>query len=143
MSTWRKTAASARSRTSFQLHPLPRLPAHQLTITTRLLQNVGWLYSFNEWLSRCGLSWTGHPGTDNEVKGAAVDNKRALSLHGRLSHIPATDVTLRVDTAGKIHLRGPYAPRFLPCVLYGDSHNSNEHARVARVRGERREALVT
>jgi len=57
---------------------------------------TGWLYSFNEWLSRCGMSWAGHPGQDGS---------RHLSLHGRLAHIPASEVELVADADPPYTLR--------------------------------------
>ena len=49
---------------------------------------LGWLYSFNEWTTRCGMAFSGHPG---------MDNGRFLSLHGRMAHIPASEVTIKIS----------------------------------------------
>mmetsp|Transcript_8841 Transcript_8841/g.12169 ORF Transcript_8841/g.12169 Transcript_8841/m.12169 type:complete len:320 (+) Transcript_8841:134-1093(+) len=58
---------------------------------------LGWLYSFNGWMVRCGVEWSGHPG---------MDNGRLMSLHGKIAHIPASEVEVRVKTDGTMVLRG-------------------------------------
>ncbi|WP_349617416.1 aldose 1-epimerase family protein [Azotobacter salinestris] len=60
---------------------------------------LGWLEGFNELVTRCGYEWIGHPG---------VDNGELLSLHGRVSNIPASRVVLTVDEKPPhtIRLRG-------------------------------------
>jgi hypothetical protein len=60
---------------------------------------LGWLEGFNELVTRCGYEWVGHPG---------VDNGELLSLHGRLSNIPASRVVLSIDAKPPygIRLRG-------------------------------------
>jgi len=58
---------------------------------------LGWLYSFNGWMVRCGVEWSGHPGDDN-------GNLR--SLHGKISHIPANRVEMRVLVDGTLQLLG-------------------------------------
>ncbi|MCM8526662.1 MAG: aldose 1-epimerase family protein [Lentisphaeraceae bacterium] len=49
---------------------------------------LGWLDSFNEWMVRCGIEYSGHPGEDNG---------RQLTLHGRIAHIPASEVKVTVQ----------------------------------------------
>ncbi len=45
---------------------------------------LGWLYTFGGGLmTGCGMAWYGAP---------AVDNGKALGLHGRLSHIPGSQI---------------------------------------------------
>ncbi|MDD2001952.1 aldose 1-epimerase family protein [Pseudomonas putida] len=60
---------------------------------------LGLLEGFNELVTRCGYEWIGHPG---------VDNGELLSLHGRISHIPASRVVLSIDAKPPytIRLRG-------------------------------------
>ena len=49
---------------------------------------LGWLDSFNEWMMRCGIEYSGHPGEDNG---------RQLTLHGRIAHIPASEVKVSIE----------------------------------------------
>ena len=49
---------------------------------------LGWLDSFNEWMVRCGIEYSGHPGEDNG---------RNLTLHGRIAHIPASEVKVSIE----------------------------------------------
>ena len=49
---------------------------------------LGWLDSFNEWMMRCGIEYSGHPGDDNG---------RQLTLHGRIAHIPASEVKVSIE----------------------------------------------
>ncbi|SEJ29510.1 protein of unknown function [Azotobacter beijerinckii] len=57
---------------------------------------LGWLEGFNELVTRCGYEWIGHPG---------VDKGELLTLHGRVSNIPASRVVLSIDE------RPPYTIR--------------------------------
>ena len=50
-------------------------------------KGLGWLTGFNEWMCRCGVAWSGHPG---------VDGERLLTLHGRVGNIPASEVEVRM-----------------------------------------------
>ncbi|MDV7210527.1 aldose 1-epimerase family protein [Azotobacter beijerinckii] len=60
---------------------------------------LGWLEGFNELVTRCGYEWIGHPG---------VDKGELLTLHGRISNIPASRVVLSIDEKPPytIRLRG-------------------------------------
>lgn len=60
---------------------------------------VGWLDGFNEWLPRAGIEWAGHPGDDNG---------KALTLHGKIENIPASEVSVEVveGESPAIHVRG-------------------------------------
>ncbi|GAB3382615.1 aldose 1-epimerase family protein [Azotobacter armeniacus] len=49
---------------------------------------LGWLEGFNELVTRCGYEWVGHPG---------MDKGELLTLHGRVSNIPASRVVLSID----------------------------------------------
>lgn len=49
---------------------------------------LGWLDGFNEWLCRCGLEWSGHPGEDGPMR---------LSLHGKIANIPVSKLAVTVD----------------------------------------------
>lgn len=60
---------------------------------------LGWLDGFNEWMTRCGMEYAGHPG---------MDNGRMLNLHGRIGNIPASEVEVIVDREPphRIRIRG-------------------------------------
>ena len=49
---------------------------------------LGWLDSFNEWMVRGGMEYSGHPGDDNG---------RLMTLHGRVAHCPASEVTVTIE----------------------------------------------
>lgn len=57
---------------------------------------LGWLEGFNEWLVRCGLEFFGPPGPGG------------ITLHGRITNTPASEVELVVDREPpyRIRLRG-------------------------------------
>ena len=50
-------------------------------------------------MSRCGLEYSGHPGEDNG---------RFLTVHGRIAHIPASEVSVSIETEApyRIHVCG-------------------------------------
>ncbi|NLX11282.1 MAG: aldose 1-epimerase family protein [Chloroflexi bacterium] len=55
-------------------------------------QGLGWLRTFGGGLvTGCGMNWMGAP---------AEDNGQALGIHGRLSHIPATNVSTGAEWQG-------------------------------------------
>ncbi len=60
---------------------------------------LGWLDGFNEWMTRCGMEYAGHPG---------MDNGRMLNLHGRIGNMPASEVEVIVDNEPphRIRIRG-------------------------------------
>ena len=80
---------------------------------------LGWLAGFNEWMVRCGLEFAGHPGTDVVVDNVGNRSSMELTLHGRIAHIPASHVEIRVDRRapyririlGTVHERQFYGPR--------------------------------
>ncbi len=57
---------------------------------------LGWLDGFNEWMTRCGYEFAGHPGEDDE---------KMLSLHGKASNLPASKVEVFLKN-NRIHVRG-------------------------------------
>lgn len=57
---------------------------------------LGWLDGFNEWMTRCGYEFAGHPGEDGE---------KLLTLHGKASNLPASKVEVIVKD-NRIHVRG-------------------------------------
>jgi len=60
---------------------------------------LGWLEGFNELVARAGFEWAGHPGPDRG---------QLLTLHGRASYLPASQVVLSIDERPphRISLRG-------------------------------------
>jgi hypothetical protein len=56
---------------------------------------LGWLAGFTEWMVRCGVAFSGHPG---------ADDGRLLTLHGRVGNLPASKVEVVVDD--RIRIRG-------------------------------------
>ena len=74
-------------------------PVHPKFVNQLDRGGIGWLHGFNELLCRCGLSFLGPPGEDRGEK---------LTLHGRITNLPAHRVEVRVDTSGpgSLELRG-------------------------------------
>ncbi len=66
---------------------------------------IGWLEGFSEWMARCGLEFSGHPG---------LDHGRLLTLHGKIGNIPASEVVVSVDLQPphRIRVRGKVAERW-------------------------------
>jgi Domain of unknown function (DUF4432) len=69
---------------------------------------LGWLEGFSEWLCRCGMEYSGHPGTDRIVNKAGEESAMDLTLHGRVANLPADEVELVAerDPPFRITLRG-------------------------------------
>lgn len=69
---------------------------------------LGWLEGFNEFLCRCGLEWSGHPGADRFVNNVGEEATLDLTLHGKIANIPASEVEISVDRDPpyRIHVRG-------------------------------------
>ena len=57
---------------------------------------LGWLDGFNEWMTRCGYEFAGHPGEDGE---------KMLTLHGKASNLPASKVEVFLKD-NRLHVRG-------------------------------------
>lgn len=66
---------------------------------------LGWLDGFNEWLARCGLESNGHPGTDKFINNVGDEATMELTLHGKISNIPASEVEVIVDAAPQRRIR--------------------------------------
>lgn len=60
---------------------------------------LGWLEGFNEWMVRCGIEFSGHPGMDGD---------RMLTLHGKIGNTPAYEVQVVIDEYAphRIRIRG-------------------------------------
>jgi len=69
---------------------------------------LGWLEGFGAWMCRCGLASVGAPGTDTVASntGAPVDVN--LTLHGKISYLPASEVEVIVEPppSRRIRVRG-------------------------------------
>lgn len=66
---------------------------------------LGWLEGFNEWMVRCGLESTGHPGTDSFINNVGDESTMDLTLHGKIGNIPASEVEVIIERAPPYHIR--------------------------------------
>jgi len=57
---------------------------------------LGWLDGFNEWLCRCGLEWSGHPGEDRFVNNVGDEATMDVTLHGKIANIPVSKLSVTV-----------------------------------------------
>jgi len=74
-------------------------PVHPSYVNLEDNKGLGWLYSFNGWMVRCGVEFSGHPGEDSDG--------RLLSLHGKIAHIPSSVVNVKFDEKHQtLYLRG-------------------------------------
>jgi hypothetical protein len=69
---------------------------------------LGWLEGFNEWMARCGLEFAGHPGKDEFINNTGDKASMDLTLHGKISNIPAAEVQVIIDPQPphRIRVRG-------------------------------------
>jgi hypothetical protein len=69
---------------------------------------LGWLEGFNEFTCRCGLEWSGHPGTDKFINNVGDEATMELTLHGRVANLPASEVQVVIEREApyRIHVRG-------------------------------------
>jgi hypothetical protein len=69
---------------------------------------LGWLEGFSEWLVRCGLEFSGHPGKDEFTTFDGSISEMQLTLHGKIGNTPASEVKLIIDKdpPHTIRLRG-------------------------------------
>jgi Domain of unknown function (DUF4432) len=81
---------------------------HPSFINLQSRGGLGWLEGFNEWLCRCGMEYSGHPGTDRFINNVGEEATMELTLHGRLANLPAQEVEVLVDPDPpyRIRLRG-------------------------------------
>ena len=83
-----------------------RRPVHPQHVELTSRNGLGWLDGFNELIVRCGLSFNGPPGIDEDAK-SPVESQ--LTLHGRIANIPAHSVEVVLDDSsepGTIGVRG-------------------------------------
>ena len=85
-------------------------PVHPAFVDQQARQGIGWLEGFNELLCRCGLSWNGAPGPD--------EDGNLLTLHGRIANLPAIRVAAGISEQGHAWLEGTVHERSLfgPCL---------------------------
>ncbi len=81
---------------------------HPKFVNLQARGGLGWLDGFNEWMCRCGIEWSGHPGTDRFVNNVGDEATMELTLHGKIANTPASEVFLLVDRKPPhtIRLRG-------------------------------------
>jgi hypothetical protein len=80
---------------------------------------LGWLEGFNEMMCRCGLEWSGHPGTDRFVNNLGDEATMELTLHGKVANTPASEVEVvveqeppyRITIRGRVDERMFYGPK--------------------------------
>jgi hypothetical protein len=80
---------------------------------------LGWLEGFNEWMTRCGLEWAGHPGQDRFINNVGEQAEMNLTLHGKVANIPASEVEVivereprpRIRVRGRVDERAFYGPK--------------------------------
>lgn len=62
---------------------------HPALVNIESRGGIGWLEGFNEWLCRCGLESFGAAGPDTVVDNQGNKKEINLTLHGKISNIPA------------------------------------------------------
>jgi galactose mutarotase-like enzyme len=70
---------------------------------------LGWLEGFGEWMNRCGLASTGAPGVDQVPSNTGAPVPVQLTLHGKISYLPARRAEVEVDLGASppvIRVRG-------------------------------------
>ena len=81
---------------------------------------LGWLEGFNEWMCRCGLEWSGHPGPDTFIDNVGAEQSMMLTLHGKIANIPASALEVFLETrkgvmclvaSGVVHERLFHGPK--------------------------------
>jgi hypothetical protein len=71
-------------------------PVHPKFVDLDERGGLGWLAGFDELLCRCGLASNGPPGEDEFSDRAGQTQRASLTLHGRISNLPAHFVEVRV-----------------------------------------------
>jgi hypothetical protein len=92
---------------------------HPKYINLQSRGGLGWLEGFNEFACRCGLEWSGHPGTDEFVNNVGEKAKMDLTLHGKVANLPASEVEVvvqrqapyRITVRGRVDERMFYGPK--------------------------------
>ncbi len=69
---------------------------HPALVNLESRNGLGWLEGFNEWLCRCGLEWSGHPGKDEFTDTNGNPGEMMLTLHGKIANIPCSYLEVQV-----------------------------------------------
>ena len=56
-------------------------------------------------MARCGLEYAGHPGKDEFITNTGDKGQMDLTLHGKISNIPASEVMVTVDRQAPYTIR--------------------------------------
>lgn len=85
-----------------------QFPVHPGLVRLTADDGLGWLTGFNEWMCRCGLNSIGRPGVDALEQKKNISGNKRLTLHGRISNIPAhrVEVVIDDDGPGNLVVRG-------------------------------------
>lgn len=67
---------------------------------------LGWLEGFGGWFVRCGLEYTGLPGTDKQVTNTGAVVESELTLHGKIDYLPASRVEAVISDDGSLSVHG-------------------------------------
>lgn len=92
---------------------------HPKFINLEARGGLGWLDGFNEWMTRCGLEYAGHPGLDQFTNNTGDQASMMLSLHGKIGNIPASQALVMIETkaphritiSGSVSERMFYGPK--------------------------------
>jgi len=79
---------------------------HPMYVHLQSRGGLGWLEGFNEFACRCGLEWSGHPGTDEFVNNVGERAKMDLTLHGKVANLPASEVDIVVQQEAPYRITG-------------------------------------
>lgn len=70
-------------------------PVHPAFVNLKSRNNLGWVEGFNELLCRCGLSFNGPPGNDEQAPSGLESD---ITLHGQIANLPAESVSVEFET---------------------------------------------
>jgi hypothetical protein len=71
-------------------------PVHPQFVNLAVQGGLGWLCGFDELLCRCGLASNGPPGEDTVTDKNGHTTRTTLTLHGRITNLPAQMVEVRI-----------------------------------------------
>ncbi len=78
--------------------PVKDGPVHPSHVNLLEAGGIGWLGGFDELMVRCGLENNGAPFEVKTVKPDGSESHRTYPLHGKISNIPASYVSVKVET---------------------------------------------
>lgn len=70
---------------------------HPKLVNLQARGGLGWLDGFTEWMARCGLESNGQPGTDKFINNVGDEASMELTLHGKISNVPAQEVEVIIE----------------------------------------------